>query len=89
MSLIFILLLTLNVSTFLLYGWDKRQAKNKQWRTSENALLMVAFLGGSLGAVLGMLFFRHKTSKPSFLVKIGLILLFQVALGYYFYSIQI
>lgn len=89
MSIVFILLLVLNVSAFFLYGWDKRQAENKQWRTSENALLMVAFLGGSLGAVLGMIFFRHKTSKPSFLIKIALILLFQVALGYYFCSIQI
>ncbi|MDQ0593943.1 uncharacterized membrane protein YsdA (DUF1294 family) [Chryseobacterium ginsenosidimutans] len=55
-----------------------------QRRISENTLLGVSFLGGTIGALLGMLLFRHKISKRSFLLKFGLIVLIQVGLLYFF-----
>ncbi|MFK7768506.1 MAG: DUF1294 domain-containing protein [Mariniblastus sp.] len=52
--------------TFAIYGWDKRQAKKKGWRTPEKTLHILAFLGGWPGAMFGQNFFRHKTQKLSF-----------------------
>lgn len=59
-------LIGINILTFLLYGLDKYLAKNKRYRISEYSLLVVSFFGGSIGAILGMKVFRHKTKKISF-----------------------
>jgi uncharacterized membrane protein YsdA (DUF1294 family) len=72
------LLITLNILAFLLYGWDKYLAQRNRQRISEKTLLLVAFLGGSLGAGLGMLVFRHKVFKWSFLCKYFLVIALQV-----------
>lgn len=58
-----IYLLFINVIAFFIYGIDKRRARKGQWRISENTLLGVAFLGGSVGALFGMSVFHHKTRK--------------------------
>lgn len=47
--------------TLLLYGWDKLCAKWNKRRIRETVLLTLPLLGGALGALLGMLLFRHKT----------------------------
>ena len=52
--------------TFLAWGIDKFRARANQWRISERTLLSMVWLGGAFGALLGMLFFRHKTRKPLF-----------------------
>lgn len=80
MSIIVIFLLALNVYAFFLYGRDKKRAEKHQWRTSEFNLLLVAFLGGSIGSLLGMLVFRHKISKTSFMIKFGIAVLLQIAI---------
>ena len=68
----------ISILSFLLFGLDKQKARQNKRRISEFTLLLVSFLGGSLGSFLAMFIFRHKTSKPSFKIKFGLILLAQI-----------
>lgn len=63
-------LLLTNVWTFVLFGFDKWRAKrDRSRRVSEFSLLLISALGGWPGGLLGILFFRHKSTKPSFLLK--------------------
>lgn len=79
----YIYLLAINVVTFFVYGIDKWKARHKRWRVSEAALLMLALLGGSVGAWLGMYVWRHKTQHKKFKYGVPLILLAQVVILYY------
>lgn len=79
----FYILLLINAISFVLFWIDKRQAVRHRRRVSEFTLLSAAFLGGTIGTLLGMLMFRHKISKGSFLVKVTFIVLVQAALIYY------
>ena len=54
-------LIVINIVTFLIYGIDKWKAKQGSWRISEATLLILAVIGGSIGALLGMKVWRHKT----------------------------
>ena len=63
--------------TFLTFGLDKRRAEKHQRRIPESVLLFLTFLGGTAGAILGMISYRHKTSKKSFLFKTALVILLQ------------
>ncbi|KAF2467410.1 DUF1294-domain-containing protein [Lindgomyces ingoldianus] len=56
----------MSVATFLLYGYDKMQARNLEWRVKEATLHTMALLGGWPGALVGQLYFQHKTKKTSF-----------------------
>ena len=78
-------LILMNLIAFTLYGIDKRRAKQGAWRISEYTLLLVALLGGSLGALLGMRYFRHKTRHRKFRYGVPLILLLQLGLGLYLF----
>lgn len=69
----------INVVTFFVYGIDKWKAKHSRWRTTEAALLMLAVLGGSIGAWLGMMVWHHKTQHGKFRYGVPLILLAQIA----------
>lgn len=71
-------LIVINIIAFILYGVDKRKAQKGKWRISENTLLLLAVLGGSLGAIVGMKIFRHKTKKKAFSVGLPIILFFQI-----------
>src|SRR5262245_12383376 len=73
-------LLAINVVTFAFYGHDKRQARVQGRRVAEVVLHGLTLLGGSLGAYLGMVTFRHKTVKASFRVIFWLIAVLQVLL---------
>ena len=75
-----IYLLFINVIAFFIYGIDKRRARKGQWRISENTLLGVALLGGSVGALFGMSVFHHKTRKKKFNVGVPMILVMQVVI---------
>ena len=55
------ILICINVVTFLVYGIDKWKAKQGSWRISEASLLLLAVIGGSIGALLGMQVWLHKT----------------------------
>ncbi|MES2812328.1 MAG: DUF1294 domain-containing protein [Bacteroidota bacterium] len=76
-------LLIINAITFGVFGYDKYLAKTNKWRISERTLLLLTFVGGSIGAVLGMLLFSHKISKPSFNIPIIIIVILQAAGIYY------
>lgn len=76
-------LLAINVLTFATYGIDKFKAKKGWWRISELTLLMLAFVGGSLGAHLAMKTFRHKTQHLKFKLGVPAMMLLHVALGVY------
>ncbi len=69
-----------NVIVMLIYGADKLAAKAGAWRISEAALLTLAFCMGGAGALLGMIFFRHKTSKPKFKILVPLAFVFNIIL---------
>jgi len=73
----------LSIYTFIGMGWDKRKARKKNWRTSEQHFFLVAGLGGSLGVLLGMQYWRHKTQKWAFKGPIYAILTVQLLLSIY------
>ena len=76
-------LIVINVVTFLVYGIDKWKAKQGSWRISEATLLIFAVIGGSIGALLGMKVWRHKTMHKKFKYGLPLILIIQIILiGY-------
>lgn len=58
--------------TFLVYGYDKMQARNAQWRIRETTLQLLALAGGWPGALAGMHYFQHKTRKTGFQVMFWL-----------------
>lgn len=78
-----LILAAVNLFAFLLYGVDKAKAKKGAWRIPEATLLLAAALGGSLGALLGMEVFRHKTKHIQFRVLVPLCLIVHIALGVY------
>lgn len=72
-----------NLVTFLVFGWDKFKAKYREKhptarRVPEKALFLLAILGGSAGALLGMRVWHHKTLHCSFRIGIPLILALQI-----------
>lgn len=73
-------LLSVNVVTFSLYGWDKRLAGGNALRIPERVLHILALAGGSPAALAGQRFFRHKTAKRSFQTMFWIILIAQAAL---------
>ena len=70
----------INVLTFFVYGIDKWKAKRSKWRIPEATLLLLAVLGGSIGAILGMKVWHHKTLHKKFKYGLPLILMVQIAL---------
>jgi uncharacterized membrane protein YsdA (DUF1294 family) len=73
----------LNAFTFALFWADKRDAQNGEWRVPESTLLMLAFVGGSVGAIAGQQYFRHKTRKEPFRSTLfGIAAFHVVALGW-------
>lgn len=68
----------INFIGLALMGVDKFKAKNKLWRIREKSFFVVSLLGGSVGSLLGMFIFRHKTKHWYFVLGIPLILILQV-----------
>ena len=73
-------ILGINAVTFIVYGIDKYKAKKAKWRIHEATLLLLAVLGGSIGAWMGMKVWHHKTMHKKFKYGIPAILLIQIAL---------
>ncbi len=63
-------LLGMTLAGFVVMGIDKQKAIKKEWRISERSLLLIAYLGGGIGSLLGMYAFRHKTKHIKFLIFI-------------------
>lgn len=84
LSNILIYLISINIIGILIMYIDKRKAKYGKWRISENTLLIVALLGGSIGTIIGMYWFRHKTQKIKFILGFPTILIAELILIIYF-----
>ena len=79
-------LIIINIVTFLVYGIDKWKARKAMWRVREASLFMLAVLGGSIGAWLGMKVWHHKTQHKKFRYGIPAIIIIQlVIIGYFLY----
>ena len=81
LQILFLYLILLNLLGFILMGADKRRAIRHAWRIPEAHLFGCAILGGSLGSILGMYTFRHKTKHWYFVFGMPAILLIQIILG--------
>ncbi len=68
-----------NLLSLLLFGIDKWKAKHTKWRISEKTLLLVAAIGGSIGAWVGMKLWHHKTQHKKFKYGVPLIFIIQLA----------
>ncbi len=79
-SLIIIYLLAVNVVSFAVMGIDKQKARKRAWRIPESTLFVLAIIGGSIGSILGMRLFRHKTRHRSFVYGMPAILIVQIIL---------
>ena len=77
-QLLLIYLLTINALGCILMLADKIKARKKRWRIPEATLFLVAAIGGSIGILIGMYAFRHKTRHFSFVYGMPLILAVQV-----------
>ena len=82
-TVLFLWLVGVNAALFLVMGADKRAARLHRRRVPETTLLALAVLGGSVGGILGMLLFRHKTRKPAFFIGYPVILLSELAIAYF------
>ena len=69
----------LTLITFVTYARDKRRSRKHLWRTSESTLLLLAFIGGAIGAFLGMVLCRHKIRKAKFYITVPTLALLQIA----------
>ena len=70
--------LLINLVAFFVYGIDKWRARKGAWRIKESVLLLLAFAGGSIGALLGIRVWHHKTLHPKFRYGVPLILVVQL-----------
>jgi uncharacterized membrane protein YsdA (DUF1294 family) len=86
MKYLYIWLAVINITAFVMAGVDKHKAKAHKWRIRESTLIASAILGGSVGLLLGMAVFHHKTKHPKFTVGVPVILMIQViaAVWYFF-----
>ena len=79
-------LVLINLVTFLVFGLDKLKAKRKEKketirRVPEKTLFLLAAIGGSIGALVGMKVWHHKTLHKSFKFGIPAILIAQILLA--------
>lgn len=78
-------IIAINIVTFFVYGIDKLKAKKGWWRIPESTLLLLAAIGGSIGAWFGMMIWRHKTKHLKFQIGVPAIFILQMALLIYVY----
>ena len=74
-------LLMINITGFVVMGIDKQKAIKKRWRIRESTLFLIALIGGSLGSIVGMRVFHHKTKHWYFVCGMPLILILQIAIA--------
>lgn len=89
-SLIIYYLVAINIVVFFVYGIDKLKAKRNRWRIPESTLLLLAVIGGSVGALLGMKVWHHKTMHKKFTYGIPFIIAVQILfLNYLFFTSEV
>jgi uncharacterized membrane protein YsdA (DUF1294 family) len=84
MRYLYYYLIIINVLSFIIYGIDKYKAIINKWRFSEKFLLLLGLVGGSVGSLLGMIIFRHKTKKIYFYIFNILMLIIYIWGGWIF-----
>lgn len=85
---VLIYLVVINVVTFLVYGIDKWNAQKGKRRIPEKTLIGIAMIGGSVAAITGMYFFRHKTRKVKFYLGLPIIFAIQMGIAVYFLYVR-
>lgn len=83
MKLFLLYLLSINTISFILFSYDKFLAIKNKRRISEKELFTVATIGGTIGGILSMYLFKHKTSKFSFIIVFYTITILQIVLLYF------
>lgn len=78
MILINIYLLSINIISFIITAYDKLLAIKNKNRISEHTLITLTIFGGSLGTLLSMIIFKHKTRKPKFYILVPLFLIIHI-----------
>ena len=90
LQILCIYLLAVNLVLFAMMGIDKYKARMGLWRIPEKTLFITAILGGSIGGILGMKLFRHKTLHNSFRFGFPAILIAQLAIaGFIVYKLYV
>lgn len=82
-----IYLLIINGIGLIAMLWDKVKAEKGRWRIPEKTLFTITLLGGGIGTITGMYLFRHKTKKLYFTIGFPVILISEILLAVYIYSI--
>lgn len=77
-SIILLYLIVINFSGFLAMYIDKQKARKRAFRIPESTLFTLAIIGGSVGCIIGMHLFRHKTRHWYFVLGMPMILLLQI-----------
>ena len=80
MELLLVYLFLINAIGLLLMLADKQKARKNLWRIPESTLILIGIAGGSLGCIMGMRLFRHKTRHPKFYIGLPIILTLQIVL---------
>lgn len=83
MKIVIAYIVIINITGFIIMGIDKKRAIKHMWRVPEKTLFLTALFGGSLGILLGMKNFRHKTKHLTFCVGIPAIILVQILIVLY------
>lgn len=83
MKYIIYYLIIINTISLIIFGIDKYFAKKGLWRIKEITLILISIIGGSIGSIICMKIFHHKTLKPLFKYGIPLIIISQIILTYY------
>ena len=78
LTIIGLYIICVNLLGLVYFFIDKQKAKRQSWRTPEATLFTIALFGGSIGCLLGMYLFHHKTAKPRFYIGMPVILAVQV-----------
>ena len=85
MTVVYAYLIIINAAGFLFMRIDKQKAQKDLWRIPERTLMAVAVMGGSIGVLLGMNLFHHKTKRDKFRIGIPIILSVQILLAVLLY----
>ena len=81
MKPLLVYLFLINALGFCFMLSDKIKARKNKWRIPEATLMTIAMIGGSLGVMMGMRLFRHKTLHPKFSIGVPVILVLQIVMG--------
>ena len=87
-NILFYYLILVNIIAFITIYIDKQKAIKHKWRIKESTLFLLSIIGGSLGTLLGMYTFRHKTKHKKFTFGIPLIMILQILIFFSTYPLS-